>query len=58
MTDTSRSTPLPALAAHRLRRIYRKLARRKGSGSLHNITVFVRYENVIRLLGFLGYRLE
>jgi hypothetical protein len=44
--------------AFRIRRIYRKLARRKGSGSLHSITVFVRHENVIRLLGFLGYCLE
>jgi hypothetical protein len=44
--------------AFRIRRIYRKLARRKGSGSLHSITVFVRYENVVRLLKFLGYRLE
>jgi hypothetical protein len=44
--------------AFRIRRIYRKLARRKGSGSLCRITVFVRYENVIRLLGFLGYQLE
>jgi len=44
--------------AFRIRRIYRKLARRKGSGSLRRITVFVRYENVLRLLEFLGYRLE
>jgi hypothetical protein len=44
--------------AFRLRRIYRKLARRKGSGSLRRITVFVRYENVVRLLEFLGYQLE
>ena len=44
--------------AYRIRRIYRKLARRKGSGSLRRITVFVRHENVVRLLEFLGYRLE
>jgi hypothetical protein len=44
--------------AFKIRRIYRKLARRKGSGSLRRITVFVRYENVIRLLEFLGYCLE
>jgi hypothetical protein len=44
--------------AYRIRRIYRKLARRKGSGSLRRITVFVRYENVLRLLEFLGYQLE
>ena len=44
--------------AFRIRRIYRKLAKRKGSGSLRCITVFVRHENVVRLLEFLGYRLE
>jgi hypothetical protein len=44
--------------AFRIRRIYRKLARRKDGGSLRRITVFVRYENVVRLLEFLGYRLE
>jgi hypothetical protein len=42
----------------KMRRIYRKLARRKGSGSLRRITVFVRHENVVRILEFLGYRLE
>ena len=44
--------------AFKIRRIYRKLAGRKGSGSLRRITVFVRYENVVRLLDFLGYQLE
>jgi len=44
--------------AFKIRRIYRKLARRKGSNSLHRITVFVRHENVVRLLEFLGYRVE
>jgi hypothetical protein len=44
--------------AFRIRRIYRKLARRKGSGSLRRITVFVRHENVVKLLRFLGYCLE
>jgi hypothetical protein len=44
--------------AFKIRRIYRKLAKRKGSGSLRRITVFVRYENVVRLLGLLGYQLE
>jgi hypothetical protein len=44
--------------AFRIRRVYRRLARRKGSGSLRSITVFVRYANVVRLLGFLGYQLE
>jgi hypothetical protein len=44
--------------ALRIRRIYRKLAKRKGSGSLCRITVFIRHENVMRLLEFLGYRLE
>jgi hypothetical protein len=44
--------------AFRIRRIYRKLAKKKGSGSLCRITVFVRHENVVRLLKFLGYQLE
>jgi hypothetical protein len=44
--------------AFRIRRIYRKLARWRGSGSLRRITVFVRHENVVRLLEFLGYRVE
>jgi hypothetical protein len=44
--------------AFRIRRIYRKLAKRKGSGSLRRMTVFVRYENVLRLLEFFGYCLE
>jgi hypothetical protein len=44
--------------AFKIRRIYRKLAKRKGSGSLCCMTVFVRYENVVILLRFLGYCLE
>jgi hypothetical protein len=44
--------------AFRIRRVFRRLARLKGSGSLCRITVFVRYENVIRLLEFLEYCLE
>jgi hypothetical protein len=44
--------------AFRIRRIYRKLAKRKCSGSLRRMTVFVRHENVVRLLEFLGYQLE
>ena len=42
----------------RIRRIHRRRAKRKGGGPLRRITVFVRYENALRLLGFLGYRLE
>jgi hypothetical protein len=30
----------------------------RGRGSLHQMTVFVRYENVLRVLEFLGYRLD
>src|SRR5215208_5607009 len=44
--------------AFKIRRIYRKLAKRKGGGSLRRMTVFVRHENVVRLLEFLGYCLE
>src|SRR5215211_4260556 len=42
----------------RIRRIYRKLARKKGGSSLCRITVFVMHENVLRLLEFLEYRVE
>jgi hypothetical protein len=44
--------------AFKIRRIYRKLVRRKGTGFLRRMTVFVRHENVVRLLEFLGYRVE
>jgi hypothetical protein len=44
--------------AYKIRRIYRRLARLKGTGPLRRITVFVRHENVLRLLKFLEYRLE
>lgn len=44
--------------AYRIRRIYRRLARRRGTARLNRTTVFVRHENVRRLLAFLGYRLE
>jgi hypothetical protein len=44
--------------AFRIRRVYRKLARMKGRGPISRITVFVRHENALRLLGYLGYRLE
>jgi len=44
--------------AFRIRRIYRRLAKMRGRGLLHRLTVFVRYENVVRLLEFLGYRQE
>jgi hypothetical protein len=44
--------------AFKIKRIYRRLAERKGSGSLCRITVFIRHENVVRLLEFLGYHVE
>ncbi len=44
--------------AYRIRRIYRKLAKRRGRGRLHQLTVFIRHENVVRLLEFLEYRQE
>jgi hypothetical protein len=44
--------------AYRIWRIFRKLARIRSTGPLRRLTVFVRYENVVRLLGFLGYQLE
>ena len=30
----------------------------RGRGHLHRLTVFVRHENLMRLLEFLGYRQE
>jgi hypothetical protein len=44
--------------AFRIRRTFRKLARRKGICSVRRITVFVRHENVVRLLESLSYQLE
>jgi hypothetical protein len=44
--------------AYKIRRIYRRLAKMRGIGSLRRLTVFVRHENVVRLLAFLGYRQE
>ena len=44
--------------AFRIRRWFRRLAKMGGRGSLHRLTVFVRHENVVRLLEFLGYRQE
>lgn len=44
--------------ADKIRRIYGKLAKKRGAGSLRWLTVFARYENVVRLLKFLGYCLE
>ena len=42
--------------AYKIRRIYRRLARMRGRGHLRRLTVFVRHDNVVRLLVFLGYR--
>jgi hypothetical protein len=42
--------------AYRIRRICRRLAKMRGRGHLHRLTVFVRHENVLGLLEFLGYR--
>ena len=44
--------------AYRIRRIYRRLAKMRGRGNLRRLTVFVRHENVVKLLEFLGYRQE
>ena len=44
--------------AYRIRRVFRKLAKRRGAGRLRRLTVFIRHETVLRLLQFLGYCLE
>ena len=43
---------------YRIRRIYRRLAKMRGRGHLRRLKVFVRHENVVRLLEFLGYHQE
>jgi hypothetical protein len=42
--------------AYRIRRWVRRLAEMQGKRHLRRLTVFVRHENVLRLLEFLGYR--
>ena len=44
--------------AYRMRRIYRRLAKIRARGNLRSLTVFIRYENVLRILEFLGYQVE
>jgi hypothetical protein len=44
--------------AYRIRRVYRRLAKMRGRRNLRSLTVFVRHENVVRLLELLGYRQE
>ncbi len=44
--------------AYKIRRIYRRLAKLRGRGHLRRLTVFIRHENVLRLLEFLGYPQE
>jgi hypothetical protein len=40
--------------AIRLRRIFRRLSGRRGGGHLRPLHVFIRYENVVRLLSWMG----
>jgi hypothetical protein len=44
--------------AYQIRRVFRKLAGIRSTDSLCRITIFVRYKNMVRLLGFLGYQLS
>ena len=44
--------------AYKIGRIYRRLAKMRGRGHLHRLTVFIRHENVVRMLDYLGYRQE
>lgn len=44
--------------AYKIRRIFKKLARKKGTGRVRGMTVFVRHRTVVRLLEYLGYRDE
>jgi hypothetical protein len=42
--------------AYRIRRWFRRLAEMRARGALRSLTVFIRHENVLGLLEFLGYR--
>jgi hypothetical protein len=42
-------------AAYRVRRVFRKLAKIKGTGSLRELRVFVKHDDVVRLVKSLGY---
>jgi hypothetical protein len=44
--------------AYRIRRVYPRLAKMRGRGHRHRLTVFIRHENVVRLLELLGHRQE
>lgn len=44
--------------AFMIRRVYRRLARRKSSGRINSMTVFIRYENVLKLLALLRHQVE
>ncbi len=44
--------------AYRIRRAYRRLARKKATGRVLGMTVFARHRTVVRLLRHLGYRPE
>jgi hypothetical protein len=44
--------------AYKIRRVYRRLAKMRGRGHLRRLMAFVRHENVLRLLEFLGYLQE
>jgi hypothetical protein len=39
--------------AYQVRRVFRRLQRKKGTGSLRTVQVFLRHENLVRLLAFL-----
>ncbi|MDP9439829.1 MAG: hypothetical protein M3P49_13990 [Actinomycetota bacterium] len=44
--------------AYRIRRVFRRLARKKATGRVRGMTVFARHRTVVRLLRYLGYRHE
>jgi len=49
---------VPLKDAYRIRRVYRRLAKMRGRGHLHRLTVFIRHQNVVRVPEFLGYPQE
>jgi hypothetical protein len=39
--------------AYRIRRVFRRLQRKKGTGTVRKVQVFVKHEDVLKLLAFL-----
>ena len=52
------TTKISLLEAYKVRRVFRRLARKKATGPLRKVQVFVRHENMAKLLKFLTEDIE